>query len=119
MAEIPVPPNITMKKPKKQPIKRRRAHRRPKGLSKNPAHGLPGLDKLLADNVGTLYVTCALHGATFDEKMLIAALIPSALAIIRGIPKATLGELIDKLDMEPGTANANPSEDAPPAGGKE
>ena len=100
----------------RKPVKRL-AHRRPKGQRKNPAHGLPGLDTLLANSVGTMSVTAALIGATLNEKLLIATLIPTALNIIRRIPNPKLDDVIDRLYPDP--ENAQPTEAEAPAGGKE
>ena len=95
---------------------------RPRNKRKNPAFGLPGLDKMLADTAGNLLVTSALMGASLEEKMLIGSLIPVVLKIIRGTPGLTTGALdklfpegaifpldgLGELTRAPVTANAEP-----------
>lgn len=95
---------------------------RPRNKRKNPAFGLPGLDKMLADTAGNLLVTSALMGASLEEKMLIGSLIPAVLKIIRGTPGLTTGVLdklfpegavfaldgLNELTRAPVTANAEP-----------
>ena len=86
---------------------------RPRNKRKNPAFGLPGLDKMLAD----ILVTSALMGASLEEKMLIGSLIPAVLKIIRGTP-GLLDKLfpegggicagLNELTRAPVTANAEP-----------
>ena len=91
---------------------------RPRNKRKNPAFGLPGLDKMLADTAGNLLVTSALMGASLEEKMLIGSLIPAVLKIIRGTP-GLLDKLfpegavfaldgLNELTRAPVTANAEP-----------
>ena len=67
---------------------------------KNPAFGNAGITKMLTDSAGTLMVTAALMGCTFEEKAIIASLIPSALAIIRSAPRASVKQVVDRLFEE-------------------
>lgn len=85
---------------------------RPRNKRKNPAFGLPGLDKMLADTAGNLLVTSALMGASLEEKMLIGSLIPAVLKIIRGTPAGTPAVFaldgVGELTRAPVTAKAEP-----------
>ena len=82
---------------------------RPRNKRKNPAFGLPGLDKMLADTAGNLLVTSALMGASLEEKMLIGSLIPAVLKIIRGRTPAVFAlDGVGELTRAPVTANAEP-----------
>lgn len=81
---------------------------RPRNKRKNPAFGLPGLDKMLADTAGNLLVTSALMGASLEEKMLIGSLIPAVLKIIRGTPAVFALDGVGELTRAPVTANAEP-----------
>jgi hypothetical protein len=76
---------------------------KPRKKRPNPAFGLPGLHKMLADTAGNLLVTSALQGATFEEKVLIGSLLPAILKLIRANvdTSATLDKLFpDGLQLD-------------------
>ncbi len=50
---------------------------------KNPAKGLK-LGKFLDASIGDLMIRASLHGASFPEKAIVAAVMPGLMAIIRG-----------------------------------
>ena len=71
-------------------------------LRSNPAAkmGLPGIQKFLSETAGNMMVTSVLTGATLDEKMIIAAFIPTVLGILRTVPKKDLSSVVVKLFPE-------------------
>ena len=88
--------------------KPRRGHKRNKQRNKlrsNPAAkmGLPGIQKFLSEMAGNTMVTSVLTGATLDEKMIIAAFIPTVLGILRTVPKKDLSseEIVIAVDSPP------------------
>lgn len=88
---------------------------RPRNKRKNPAFGLPGLDKMLADTAGNLLVTSALMGASLEEKMLIGSLIPAVLKIIRGTPAVFALDGVGELTRAPVNAEPKAEPDTPEA----
>ena len=103
---------------------------KPRNKRPNPAFGKTSELTGLLSSVGNMAVEQALNGATLEEKMVISALIPTFLKIIRATPGWSAG-LLDKLFPEgvssielPGlgtlqmTANGDHAEAEPPAGGK-
>ncbi len=60
----------------------------PRKKRPNPAYGL--LSETLGSTAGNLMVNSALVGATLEEKMLVSALIPTFLKIIRSGPAGRL-----------------------------
>ena len=68
----------------------------------------------VTSSLGTLLVTSAVAGCTFDEKALIAMLIGLVLPTIRSIPRASLADAIAKADSanaaKPKPASENPEE---------
>jgi hypothetical protein len=72
----------------------------PRKKRPNPAYGLPGMSEMLGNTAGNLMVNAALVGATLEEKMLVSALIPTFLKIIRSGPTLGADALLDKLYPE-------------------
>lgn len=64
----------------------------------NPAYG--SMSEILGNTAGNLMVNAALVGATLEEKMLVSALIPTFLKIIRSGPILGADALLDKLYPE-------------------
>jgi hypothetical protein len=76
----------------------------PRKKRPNPAFVFPGggesMAAMLGNTAGNLMVSAALVGATLEEKMLISALIPTFLKIIRSSPSIGADALLDKLYPE-------------------
>ena len=72
----------------------------PRKKRPNPGYGLPGMSDMLENTAGNLMVNAALVGATLEEKMLVSALIPTFLKIIRSGPTLGADALLDKLYPE-------------------
>jgi hypothetical protein len=94
----------------------------PRKKRPNPAFGLPGIEDLLATTAGNMAVTAALSGATLNERLLISAIIPMLLKILRTRSAEDLSKCVDgiysdgmdieiapgiRMQREPGTANAS------------
>jgi hypothetical protein len=85
----------------KQKLRRKPAHKK----RPNPKAG--NLAGMVGDFMGTFAVTGALDGCTLEEKLLVAALIPTLVKIVRTLPKDKLDAALEK--MYP------PAEDVPEA----
>lgn len=80
-----------MKKPRQnRQGKRRKTRKNPDGLP------TPFID-MVPDFAGTLAVSAALQGASLMERLLVAAIIPTLLKIVRGLPKPRVDKLLEKL----------------------
>ena len=98
------------KKPQRKQGKRK--------LRLNPAHKDGSLFPVdtLTSAAGTLLVSCALSGATFHEKVLIASFIPFLLKMLRSGSKAKLEEIAERLYAEGVPTGEEPLPDASPTG---
>ena len=76
---------------------RKGKHKRP-----NPTKKPESMSSMVGDIVGTMAVSQSLVGCTIEEKLLVTALIPTLVKIIRvTIPKDKLGEAVDKMYQPP------------------
>lgn len=79
----------------------RKQRKEGRGRRKNPAFGVPlDISKMLANTAGNLAITQAVQGATLEEKLILSAILPGLLAVIRNVPKADLDGAIAKAFPE-------------------
>lgn len=105
-------------------VKKNRLNKKRKGLRPNPAKSMPmplewsatmpwakpsddGLGDLLSGTVGNMAVNAALRGCTLNEKLLIAAVLPTFVQIIRTGPEESIKKAVDKLHKEESDADTN------------
>jgi hypothetical protein len=106
----------------------------PRKKRPNPAFptGRDSIAAMLGNTAGNLLVSAALVGATLEERMLISALIPTFLKIIRSSPSIGADALLDKLypegvtvdiggiaELQRNPANAEPKSSEPTPEAKE
>lgn len=100
---------------KSKPVKVRDRHLRPNPVKAmaippewlDPVQGpnqphlssnIGGISDMLSNSAGNMAITNSLRGCTLHEKLLIAAILPSFVSVIRTAkPKASVDELVDKL----------------------
>jgi len=87
-----------------------------KNKRKNPAFKSPFPVEMITNAAGTMIVTAALSGCTFQEKALVGAMIPTLLKLIRSVPKNEVEAAVYRLwppEPEESSSTQNSNQPSP------